>query len=431
MKVYFYTLGCKVNQYETEAMTELFLDAGYCVADRPEEADVLVVNSCTVTAMADQKTRQTVRHFKRTVPSAVVVLTGCMPQAFPAQGDALVEADIVLGNKDHKRVLSAVTDFLAQREEATRIVDIAVHETGEVFENLPIERFSGRTRAFIKVQDGCNRFCSYCIIPYSRGRSRSRSLEDLGKELQQIKNAGHKEVVLVGINFCCYGMDNGLSFVDPIALACSYGFDRVRIGSLEYDNISDEAIAALAKLPNFCPQFHMSLQAGCNKTLKNMNRHYTTEEYKTLCQKLRAAFPDTAITTDIMVGFPEETEEDFRESMEFAKEIGFEKIHVFPYSPREGTVAAKKEQIEKAIKTERAHRMLSLAEEMRTEYLSHQIGKEVELLGETYKDGIMTGHTKNYLPVRFPADHSYQNELVRVKITGQAEDECIGTLIKD
>ena len=434
MKVYFHTLGCKVNQYETEAMSELFRTAGYGIAETAEEADVVVVNSCTVTAVSDQKSRQAVRRFKRANPQGLVVLTGCMPQAYPDQAMNLVEADIVAGNGDHRKVLELVEEYYArdlQQQELARIFQVEEHPRDEAFENIPIEAFDGRTRAFIKVQDGCDRFCSYCIIPTSRGRSRSRSLESLEAELRQLKEAGFKEVVLVGINFCCYGLDIGKSFVDPISLACNMGFDRVRIGSLEFDNITDEAIDELAKLPNFCPQFHMSLQAGCDKTLKNMHRHYTTDEYEALCQKLRASFKDTTITTDIMVGFPEETEEDFLESMAFAERIGFEKIHVFPYSPRTGTLAAKKPQISKAIKTERAHRMSLVADEIQNRFLAAQVGTTVEVLTEQYQNGHVTGHTKNYTAVRYPAPAPSTNELVRVRITGYQNGECIGELVED
>lgn len=428
MKVYFYTLGCKVNQYETETMAEQFEQAGYTVSADPEDCDIVVVNSCTVTAVSDQKTRQAVRRFKRNRPTGLVVLTGCMPQAFPAQAEGLAEADIVVGNKDHRGVVARVQEYFA-KSLGDRSVSILPHESGELFENLPIKSFGGRSRVFVKVQDGCNRFCSYCIIPYARGRSRSRSLEDLEAELRQIKAAGHREVVLVGINFCCYGLDNGHSFVDPIALACGLGFDRVRIGSLEFDNISDKAITELSKLPNFCPQFHISLQSGCDNTLKAMNRHYTAAEYKELCTKLRRLFPDAAITTDLMVGFPGETEEDFVTSMNFAKEIGFEKIHVFPYSSRPGTKAAELPQLSKAVKAERAHRMIAVAEELRTDYLSKQVGKEVEILAEAFHGDHFTGYTKNYIPVRVTADHSYQDQLVTVRITGANADECFGELL--
>lgn len=429
MDVYFYSLGCKVNQYDTESMKEMFRSHGWTVRNSPDGCQAIVVNSCTVTAVSDQKTRQAVRRFKRNEPGAIVVLTGCMPQAFPEKALELSAADIVAGNRDHAKILRDVEQLAAQNQERARIFDVEKynHRT-ETYENAGIAEFEGRTRAVIKIQDGCNRYCSYCIIPTARGKSRSRSLKSIDAELKRIHSAGFREVVLVGINLTCYGLDIGCSFADPIELACSYGFDRVRIGSLEYDNITDEAIHRLSQLPNFCPQFHMSLQAGCDKTLKNMRRHYTTAEFAETCQKLRAAFPDTAITTDIMVGFPYETEEDFQESMDFARKIGFEKIHVFPYSPREGTRAAKMEQISKAVKTERSHRMIAAAEEIRQQFLQRQVGRTLNVLCEQYKDGFITGYTENYTPVHIRTDEPHHNEILSVKITGVEGDACVAEL---
>ncbi len=414
-----------MNQYETEAMAELFQNAGYGMANSADMADVIIVNSCTVTATSDQKTRQTVRRFKRQNPDATLVLCGCMPQAYGKKSAELTDADIVTGNKDHKKILELVSEF---QEKKDRIVEIDEHKKGDPFEEFEVENFSGRTRAFIKIQDGCDRYCSYCIIPTSRGRSRSRSLENLSLELDKIKAAGYREVVLVGINFCCYGLDIGKTFVDPIELACSKGFDRVRIGSLEYDNISDEAIERLAKLDNFCPQFHISLQSGCDRTLKAMNRHYNSDEYLALCNKLRAAFEDTTITTDLMVGFPEETDGDFEESLAFTKAVGFEKIHVFPYSLRPGTNAAKMEQVKPEIKDERAHRALSLADELRKDFLKAQIGKTVNVLFETQKENVAFGYTENYIPVKVINSDPLQNKILEVKITDLCDDYVIGEL---
>lgn len=430
MKVYFYSLGCKVNQYDTETMKELFAGAGWTISDTPEGCQAIVINSCTVTAVSDQKTRQAVRRFKRNVPGAIVVLTGCMPQAFPQKAADLDAADLVVGNRDHRKILQDIESLLDSEAESRRhLLDVQPYDhRTEVYESTEIRTFAGKTRAVIKVQDGCNRYCSYCIIPTARGRSRSRSMESIAEELENIQSAGYREVVLVGINLTCYGLDNGHSFADPIALACSLGFDRVRIGSLEYDNITPEAIERLAKLPNFCPQFHMSLQAGCDRTLKTMRRHYTTAEYEATCRMLRSAFPGASITTDIMVGFPGETEEDFVESMEFARKIGFEKIHVFPYSPRKGTAAAEMEQIPKSVKKERAHRMLQTAEEIRHAYLTSQIGKTVCVLSESTQDGMVHGYTENYTPVKFPAERPCHNEIVRVRIDRVDGDCCVGTL---
>jgi len=440
MYVYFYTLGCKVNQYETEALGELFKAKGYEITDDPKTANVIIVNSCTVTASSDQKTRQAVRRFKRNNQNAVVVLCGCMPQAFPEKSAELLDADIITGNKDHKMILDLVEKKFESIEKNSKnnniqaknkpIIDIPNHENDEKFEEFEVENFEGRTRAFIKIQDGCNRFCSYCIIPYSRGRSRSRSLENLEVELKKIKDAGYKEIVLVGINFCCYGLDIGKTFVDPIELACKMGFERVRIGSLEYDNISDEAIERLKKLKNFCPQFHMSLQSGCDKTLKAMNRHYTSKEYLDLCNKLRKAFDGTTITTDLMVGFAGETDEDFLKSLEFVKTVGFEKVHVFPYSVRPGTNAANLDcQEDPNVKNERAAKAIKVADELRTKFLKAQIGKTVNVLCETNKNGVISGYTENYTPVKFKSNKSLSNEIVRVKITDIKDDSCFGELI--
>lgn len=449
MKIYFYTLGCKVNQYETEAMAELFAKAGYVAASEPANADVIVINSCTVTANSDQKTRQAVRRFKRNNPDACVVLTGCMPQAFPDDVKKLTEADIITGNTNRNRILELVENYFSKLpndipESDTsneQLFSIDSHDADEAFENISIDKFAGRTRAFIKIQDGCNRYCSYCIIPTARGRSRSRSMESLNVELDKIKNAGFKEVVLVGINFCCYGIDIGKTFTDAIELACNKGFKRVRIGSLEFDNISDDAIERLSKHSNFCPQFHISLQSGNDATLKRMNRHYTTEEYAELCTKLRKKFRNATITTDLMVGFPLESEDEFEESMAFVRKCGFEKIHVFPYSPRAGTKAAEMPQVDSAEKNRRTQIALSLSAELRENFLKSQIGKTVNVLAETYntETDLLFGYTRNYTPVSFKISSdaytsivsALSNKVLSVKITGIdiENDCCIGEML--
>lgn len=436
MTVFFYTLGCKVNAYETEAMKELFQRNGFFIEQNdPTSADVIIINSCTVTAESDKKTRQSVRRFKRNNPGAIVVLTGCMPQAYPEKAKELTEADIVTGNKDHALVVSMVEEYIKNGD---RIVNVPAHQKGDSFENMPIAGFEGRTRAVIKIQDGCDRYCTYCIIPTSKGHSRSRSLESLSSELDKIKLAGFREVVLVGINFCCYGLDIGKTFVDAIELACNKGFDRVRIGSLEFDNISDEAIDKLATLENFCPQFHISLQSGCDSTLKRMNRHYTSADYETLCKKLRAKFKDATITTDLMIGFPGETDEDFNESISFAQRIQFEKIHVFPYSARTGTKAAQMPQVNPAIKSARTETALKVAADLRSEFFRNQIGKTLDVLVEKYnaKEGVFHGYTMNYTPVSFKISSfgsasivsALSNKIIPVKITGYSttDDCCIG-----
>ena len=425
MTAAFYTLGCKVNQYESESMAEQLMKNGYTIVNHTEKADVFIVNSCTVTASGDQKTRQAVRRFKKNNPDACVVLTGCMPQAYPDKAKELYQADIVMGNKNNDTLIEKLIEFFESKE---RLVNIELHENGDTFRGNLITDFQNRTRAFLKIQDGCNRFCTYCIIPTSRGRSRSKPLEDIRKELDSIAEKGYKEVVLVGINLSSYGKDISEKFTDAVKLACeTKGIERVRLGSLEPDHITDEVIDELAKLENFCPQFHISLQSGCDNTLKRMNRHYTAEEYYNLCRKLRSSFEDATITTDIMVGFSLESEEDFNESLEFAKKIGFEKVHVFPYSVRTGTRAEKLPQLEKHVKEKRAKIMTEVTEEIRQSFLKSQIGKTVDVLVETTsKNGLYEGYTKNYTPVLVNCTEDVCSKIIKVKITSVDGDYCIG-----
>ncbi len=423
MKIAFYTLGCKVNQYESQAMSEKMAANGFEVVAPDEDSDVYVINSCTVTAESDRKTRQAVRKFKRNHPESIVVLTGCMPQAFPQDAEKLEQADIVLGNKNNYKLLDLIKQYFGCGQ---RIIDIEDHQTGDKFTGNVISGFDRRTRAIVKIEDGCNRFCSYCIIPYSRGRVRSKPIDELREELEQLSEAGYAEVVLVGINLSAYGTDIGLSICDAVELAAGMNFQRIRLGSLEPDHITDEVIARLAKIEKFCPQFHISLQSGCDNTLKAMNRHYTAAEYAELCEKLRKNFSDATITTDIMVGFPTESEEDFAENVRFAQMIGFEKVHVFPYSPREGTRAAKMPQIEKSIKEKRSHIMIEKTEEVRQSFLKSQIGKTVDVLFETrHSDGFVEGYTKNYTPVKVKKEIPC-GVISAVKITAVDGDFCVG-----
>lgn len=425
MKIAFFTLGCKVNQYESQAMAERMVKCGFELVSPNEKADVYVINSCTVTAESDRKTRQTVRRFKRKNPDSIVVLTGCMPQAFPEDADALKEADIVLGNKNNIRLPELIERYFSCSQ---RIIEIENHETGDKFIGDSISGFEGRTRAIVKIEDGCNRFCSYCIIPYSRGRVRSKPIDELENELRTLSDAGFIEIVLVGINLSSYGSDIGFNICDAVEIAAGMNFERIRLGSLEPDHITDDVIGRLAKIDKFCPQFHISLQSGCDNTLKAMNRHYTSAEYRELCIKLRNAFEDTTITTDIMVGFPTESEEDFADNINFAKEIGFEKVHVFPYSPREGTRAAKMEQIEKSIKEKRSRIMIEETEKIRQKFLDSQTGKTVEVLLETrHDDNFTEGYTKNYTPVKVKGSHPC-GKVVTAKITATDGDFCIAEI---
>ena len=326
MKVSTITLGCKVNQYETQAMLNQLLQGGFSACQTGEDADIILLNSCTVTSTSDHKVKQTLHKARREHPHAVIVLTGCMPQAFPELAEDLTDADIVLGNSNRSSLLPHILQYLSTRQ---RIIDIVPHQTKEKFESMSVENFYERTRAFIKIQDGCNRFCSYCIIPYARGRVRSKPLDDLIAEVTQLSEKGYKEIVLTGINLSAFGQDINLHLCDAVEAVCAInGIERVRLGSLEPEQLSEDVIIRLSKQQKLCPQYHLSLQSGCDETLKLMNRHYTTEEYRTIVQNLRNAFDNAAITTDIMVGFPGETEEEFMQSLEFAKEISFSNVHV-------------------------------------------------------------------------------------------------------
>ncbi len=423
MKVFFHTLGCKVNQYETQEMREQLNKNGYEVTEDEAVADIFVVNSCTVTGESDRKTRQCVRHFKNKYPHSTVVLTGCMPQSFPKMAEELVEADIVLGNKNNKLLVKSLNDWFESKD---RITHIEQHESGEPLVSCGITRFEERTRAILKIEDGCDRFCSYCIIPKARGRVRWKALADIRAEVKLLTDNGYREIVLVGINLSAYGKHSDLDLADAVyAVADNDKVERIRLGSLEPDHITDELIERLAKCKKLCPQFHISLQSGCDKILKKMNRHYTSEEYFSLCKKLRNEFADCTLTTDIMVGFPHEDEEDFDITKDFAKKVGFEKIHIFPYSRRSGTVADKMDgQIEKSVKAQRVSALTRVADEIRNEFLHSQIGKTVSVLIESRQsDGVYMGYTANYTPIK--VENGIVGEIQKVKIIDVQGDYCI------
>lgn len=424
------TLGCKVNQYESQAIISKLVKEGYEQVSSEEEADVYIVNSCSVTSESDRKTRQLVRKIKRQHPESIVVLTGCMSQAFPEEAAKLTEADIVTGNKFNTRIPEFIEDF----RKNGRIVCVEEHKSGEPFCCDTVTSFFDRTRAEIKIEDGCNRFCSYCIIPYARGRVRSKPLDVLKAEASALGRAGYREIVLVGINLSAYGSDSGSSIVEAVKAAAECeGILRVRLGSLEPDHLTDAVINGLSEIDKLCPQFHISLQSGCNKTLKAMNRHYTAEEYSALCDRLRASFKDCTLTTDVMVGFADETDEDFRESLEFVKKIGFEKVHVFPYSRRKGTRADMMDhQVEKAVKEMRAAEMIAEADKIRRAFLSAQAGKILRVIPEEFNSkGCACGYTANYTPVLISEGECTCGEPVDVHITGTEGDFCTGRIISD
>lgn len=426
MKVKMITLGCKVNQYESEAMLSSLLKNGFTAAADDEQADVVVLNSCTVTAESDRKVRQIFRRAKKDNPDAVMVLSGCMAQAFPEDAQRLEEADIILGTSNRARLLPDLLTFLSTRQ---RIVDIEPHTNGETFERLQVENFSGRTRAFVKIEDGCNRFCSYCIIPYARGRVRSKPLEDLKAELHALADNGFREVVLTGINLSAYGQEFGLHLCDAIEAACAVpGIARVRLGSLEPEQLSEPVIRRMALQEKLCPQFHLSLQSGCDATLRRMNRHYTADEYRTIVRNLRAAFDNAAITTDIMVGFAGETEEEFAASLAFAKEIAFAKVHVFAYSRRPGTRAYDMgDQITNAVKESRSHAMIRATTETQRTFFDTQVGRTEQVLFErAVQPGVYEGYSMNYTPVLAASGTSLAGQIRTVRIESNAGTHCIG-----
>ena len=418
MRVSFYTLGCKVNQNETGALEHLLCQNGYTLAGPDEAADVYIVNSCTVTASGDRKSRQWLRRAKRQNPGAVTVLTGCYPQAFPEEAAAVTEADLVTGSANRRSLLADIQKVLDSGE---RLVHITPHEKGEAFEELPMEHFEGHTRAFIKVEDGCNRQCAYCVIPRARGRVRSRSVESVLEELRTLSAAGYREVVLSGINLPSYGLDTGVSLVSLIEQAATVpGIRRIRLGSLEPDLLSDEDMARLANVDALCPQFHLSLQSGCTATLRRMRRTYTAEQYADTVARLRAAFGEDRVsfTTDVIVGFPGETEEEFCESMAFVQRIGFLKAHVFPYSRRAGTPAADfPDQIPEEEKARRVHRMQTAADATRDALIARMAGSRAEVLLETpLSSSLFTGYTKLYVPVVVSAPGHKSGEILPVTL---------------
>lgn len=432
MNIYFITFGCKVNLYETENMKQNLSDHGHRAVSSESEADAFVINSCTVTEDSDKKLKKKIRQLKRSYPEAVIILTGCFPQAFADKAAELHEADIVTGTKKRAALPELLSRFSENRQ---RAVNILPYNRNETFESMANTGYDSNTRAFVKIQDGCNMFCSYCIIPYSRGGFRSKPLEDIVSEVTRLAAAGYREVVLTGINLSFYGVDLGLRLADAVEAVCGVeGIERVRLGSIEPEVIAEEDVNRFAKQKKLCPQFHLSLQSGCDKTLKAMNRRYSSADYKNIVKLLRTNFENCAITTDIMVGFPDETDEDFAESMRFAENIGFAKAHIFPYSRRKGTPAAEMAgQIPEEIKRSRAAQMAAAMEKCRRDFLQSQVGTVAPVLFEREKsDGFPHGYTPNYTQVKISKKNhniSLRNRIFYVKIIGLDEDRCLGEIL--
>ena len=422
------TLGCKVNQYESEVMAELLDQAGYIKAESYQDSDINIVNSCTVTATGDAKNRKLIRRIRRENPDSIIILCGCMPQAFSDDISVFEGCDIVMGNTARRDIIPLIEEFLMERRQ---IIRIGEHQRNEAFEPMRINAFNERTRACIKIEDGCNRFCTYCIIPYARGRVRSKELDEIRKEAEALAENGFKEIVLVGINLSAYGQEWDLNVYDAVKVVCqTNGIERVRLGSIEPERMTADILSALTKEPKFCPHFHLSLQAGCDATLKRMHRHYDTAEYARIVADIRRLFDNPSITTDVMVGFVGESEADFNASVSFTDEIGFAKTHVFPYSRRKGTAADKMDgHIDEHLKHERADIMIAHTLEQQRRFMQSQVRLTEPVLFETRsKDGMMEGYTKNYTKVRVKDDRIISGEIYDVKLTEAYDDYCVGEI---
>ncbi len=430
-KVAICTLGCKVNTYESEAVKKQFEEHGFVCVDFVEFADVYIINTCTVTHLGDRKSRQMIRRTKQLNPESTLIVMGCYAQVAPLDVKKIKEVDIILGTDKKAQVYVSYEEFLKSRAKLDLVDDISKKCD---FEELEVTSYEGRTRAILKVQDGCDNFCSYCIIPYARGRIRSRSLESSIKEAKRLAEHGFTEIVLVGIHLASYGRDTGVKLVDLLkCLNDIEGIRRIRMGSLEPTLFDEEFTKELARLPKICRHFHLSLQSGCDDTLKRMNRKYNTDDYRASVKRIRNAFDDAAITTDIMVGFPGETDEEFENSLNFAKEISFAEAHIFKYSIRKGTAAEKMPcQIDPHIKEERSKRLIALTNDTRDEFLKSHIGKEVFVLFEREhkgQKGIYEGKTDNYITVVAQNDKDMSGEIAQVRIDCIKGELAFGTIL--
>ena len=421
--------GCKVNQYETNAMAEQFIDNNYEIVNFEEFADVYIINTCTVTNMSDRKSRQIIRRAKQINPNSILVATGCYAQTAKEELEKITDIDLIVGNTEKKDIVKIVEEYRDNKNrERVKMSDINKQKE---FVDFGSVTYTEKTRAVIKVQDGCNNFCSYCIIPYAKGRVRSRKLESVVKEITEIAAKGIKEVVITGIHVASYGIDfdNNTRLIDLLeAIQKIDGIKRIRLGSLEPNIITEEFVNRLKKVTKMCDHFHLSLQSGCDETLKRMNRKYTAETFEKEVNLLRKTFPDVALTTDVIVGFPGETEEEFNETYKYLSKIRFTKLHVFKYSPRKGTVAAKmKNQIDSTVKEKRSHKLIELSNECEIEFLDRYVGKELKVLFEKQDGEYIKGHTTNYLVVK-AKETELENQIKDVKIVSRDNLELIGEM---
>ena len=433
-KVAFCTLGCKVNQYETNAMIEQFMKLGYEIVNFEDKADVYIINTCTVTNMADRKSRQMLRKVKEINPDGIVVACGCYVQVGKEELKKIPEIDLVYGTNEKNMIAEYVDEYLNDKKKQNAIKELVTDVMYQKeFLDFGTTRYTEKTRAVIKIQDGCDRFCTYCIIPYARGHVRSRKIDSIVKEIEEIAKEGIKEVVTTGIHIASYGKDfkEDVGLIDLIEEINKIdGIKRIRLGSIEPKLITKEFIDRLSKLEKVCDHFHLSLQSGCDETLKRMNRRYTTEEFRKVARIIRKAYPNAALTTDIIVGFPGETDEEFEKTYEFLKEIDFYKMHVFKYSQRKGTKAAVMSgQIDAKVKDKRSRRLIELSNANEKRYNKQYIGKTVEVLFEEKEDGYIKGHTTNYIVVKAPY-REVENKIEKVKIEDVENLELIGNFLK-
>ena len=416
LKVAFLTLGCKVNQYESNAMAQKFLDAGYSVCGIKENPDVIIVNTCTVTNIADRKSRHILRKVKEENKNSIVVAVGCYVQVAKEKVDEIEEIDLSLGNVEKKDIVQIIECYIENKKRVEKIIDVNKEKE---FLEMGLNTYTEKTRATIKIQDGCNNFCTYCLIPFARGRIRSRSKENVIKEVEQIAKKGIKEVVLTGIHIASYGKENkenNYFLIDLLEdLNKIQGIERIRLGSLEPTIITEEFAKRLSKLEKICNQFHLSLQSGCDETLKRMNRKYTTKQFEEVAQILRKYFKDVNLTTDIIVGFPGETDEEFEQTYNFLKNISFYKMHVFKYSPREGTLAQKMPmQVDGNKKEERSEKLIELSNINQEMYNKKYINKKIMVLFEEKVGDYWEGYTKNYIRVKVKTEENLENKLQEV-----------------
>ncbi len=428
--VAFCTLGCKVNQYETEAMITLFKNKGYKIKSFDEISDIYVINTCTVTGTGDRKSRQMISRAHKKNHNAVIVVVGCYSQVSPEEIKKLQGVSLVLGTKDRSRIVELTEKYIGgSGSPEYHITDIMKQRE---YEEMWISAYEDKTRAFVKIEEGCSEFCSYCIIPYARGPVRSRPTESIVKEVTDLAANGYREIVLTGIHIGSYGRDlEGKSLIDAVRAAhCVDAVKRIRLGSVEPRVLTDEFVHEISKMDKICDHFHISLQSGCDKTLKRMNRKYTTDEYKKAVERLRNAFDNPAITTDIITGFPGETDEDFETSLQFMKDIAFSEVHVFPYSPRKGTKAADMDdQIEKRVREHRAKKMIADAKLLHKTYVESCMGKIYSVLFEReISPGVYEGHMTNYVKVRASSETNLCHKIAKVKATRYENGAVAGEL---